>query len=493
MANPKYRDWILETIDQLRKRKARPDLERICHMVERKHGLSSRETEAQLEKLVDSEIVIKVDYKGNTSYRNGAKWKKSHLGGVVLNSSTASKRLHDAITELSHSQPTQNQETERFGISIRDIKNWLQSNFDDEVPLKSPINIVLQREIDAGRIEKLQNGNFSLPSSGHKVTRPKTLDVKQIAGTPSRRGRPPKNKNLGFKKPPKVRKSYGSEEEVVESVNASPPVLENRCDFCQLTAASNRRGRSEKLLICKDCIAKAHPSCMDYSVALARRARKIPWQCIDCKTCYICDDAGDPDLMLFCDGCDKGYHTNCHEPQVKEKPSGKWVCTECETDGVSAEALDSQEAAKAASKELSIKTDTETDKLCTSEPGPSFLHTPCDSPVENMEVDNHSYFKEEVKPVKKSTEPLPKEPCLVDSVYPDASDWTIDEVVLFFMSVGFEAQAEAFREQEIDGKSLLLMKRSDVLTGLSIKLGPALKIYRHVECLQTAGQDQTMH
>lgn len=200
MANPKYRDWILETIDQLRKRKARPDLERICHMVERKHGLSSRETEAQLEKLVDSEIVIKVDYKGNTSYRNGAKWKKSHLGGVVLNSSTASKRLHDAITELSHSQPTQNQETERFGISIRDIKNWLQSNFDDEVPLKSPINIVLQREIDAGRIEKLQNGNFSLPSSGHKVTRPKTLDVKQIAGTPSRRGRPPKNKNLGFKK-----------------------------------------------------------------------------------------------------------------------------------------------------------------------------------------------------------------------------------------------------------------------------------------------------
>lgn len=28
------------------------------------------------------------------------------------------------------------------------------------------------------------------------------------------------------------------------------------------------------------------------------------------------------DLMLFCDGCDKGYHTNCHEPQVKEKPSG---------------------------------------------------------------------------------------------------------------------------------------------------------------------------
>ena len=27
--------------------------------------------------------------------------------------------------------------------------------------------------------------------------------------------------------------------------------------------------------------------------------------------------------MLFCDGCDKGYHMNCHIPQVTEKPSGQ--------------------------------------------------------------------------------------------------------------------------------------------------------------------------
>lgn len=27
--------------------------------------------------------------------------------------------------------------------------------------------------------------------------------------------------------------------------------------------------------------------------------------------------------MLFCDGCDKGFHMNCHNPQVMEKPSGR--------------------------------------------------------------------------------------------------------------------------------------------------------------------------
>lgn len=46
--------------------------------------------------------------------------------------------------------------------------------------------------------------------------------------------------------------------------------------------------------------------------------------------------------------------------------------------------------------------------------------------------------------------------------------------------------------QEIDGQSLLLMKRSDVLTGLSIKLGPALKIYQHVIKLQTAGLENSL-
>uniref|UniRef100_A0AAZ3PUV0 SAM domain-containing protein n=1 Tax=Oncorhynchus tshawytscha TaxID=74940 RepID=A0AAZ3PUV0_ONCTS len=53
-------------------------------------------------------------------------------------------------------------------------------------------------------------------------------------------------------------------------------------------------------------------------------------------------------------------------------------------------------------------------------------------------------------------------------------------------SAGFDEQATAFQDQEIDGKSLLLMTRNDVLTGLSIKLGPALKIYEyHVKPLQT--------
>ncbi|XP_053325788.1 sterile alpha motif domain-containing protein 13 [Spea bombifrons] len=69
---------------------------------------------------------------------------------------------------------------------------------------------------------------------------------------------------------------------------------------------------------------------------------------------------------------------------------------------------------------------------------------------------------------------------------PDPSTWAVDDVFNYFKAAGFEEQASAFKEQEIDGKSLLLMTRNDVLTGLSLKLGPALKIYEyHVKPLQT--------
>ena len=43
-----------------------------------------------------------------------------------------------------------------------------------------------------------------------------------------------------------------------------------------------------------------------------------------------------------------------------------------------------------------------------------------------------------------------------------------------------------FSFQEVDGRALLLMSRNDVLTGLRLKLGPALKIYHlHISKLQS--------
>lgn len=306
-------------------------------------------------------------------------------------------------------------------------------------------------------------------------------------GIPARRGRPPKHKKKLLKR---------AESSELGAVEPSRGLIqaEQRCDYCEQSPLCNRSGVYEALLICKDCTAKAHPSCMLYSEELSLRARKGLWQCIDCKTCCICQDASDPDLLLFCDGCDKGYHMNCHIPPVENKPLGKWVCGECVSDGVVAEELERKERERQMEREQERELEEQQRQSdppnlmpvspanIKQEAGSSLPLTPAASP---SGVDNGGRPQFDPGAGRRL---LSKEPRYVKSMaYPDATNWSIDDVANFLISAGFSEQAEVFREQEIDGKSLLLMKRSDVLTGMSLKLGPALKIHRHVQRLQLAG------
>ncbi|XP_005095868.1 atherin isoform X2 [Aplysia californica] len=573
--NCKHTEWILETIDHLRRRKARPDLDRICHVVRRRHGLSAAETEAKIEKLVDAEIVIKVDYKGSTSYRNAAKWRKSMLGCAVMNSTSISTKILRSIIALAKTATASEKKTSdpeglqsavtsaalvtveskeaavRIGASLSSINLWLQKNCEGFDNLKSPMTVVLKREVDAGRIRKLDNGNYVItpeqikavhedaikplkvikkvetkiscellppsqttppgfvkPASYHNNA-PASSVVQSTSGgkgtsgqqhhsadpgpagpvvpQPARRGRPPKNRT-GLAPPPRIvtpttappptaaavpqansagasklkrilttaadgLPSEASEKKMARKTGFS---AEPVCDFCRRSSLSNAAGVPEILLFCKDCTARAHPSCMKYSQLLASRASKGPWQCMDCKTCIVCQDPGSPDQMLFCDGCDKGYHMSCHQPSINKKPSGKWECSECKLENAAAQRTDF----------LALQ------GLRLNASADSSPPTPAQSPIPHVNGDFH-------------LSPLAG----YESVYPDASNWTVDDVVKYLSSVGFSEEAKIFREQEIDGVALLLLKRADVLKGLELKLGPALKINRHIQGLQMSQQN----
>lgn len=78
-----------------------------------------------------------------------------------------------------------------------------------------------------------------------------------------------------------------------------------------------------------------------------------------------------------------------------------------------------------------------------------------------------------------------------DASIVDARAWSTDQVFKYFKSK-FPRQAHVFKEHEIDGSSLYLLKRGDVVKGFNIKLGPALKIHRHICELQTNKKDRTL-
>ncbi|XP_053566972.1 PHD finger protein 10 isoform X2 [Bombina bombina] len=106
------------------------------------------------------------------------------------------------------------------------------------------------------------------------------------------------------------------------------------CGICLLGKAKDKdkdpakKGKSEKLIHCSQCENSGHPSCLDMSPELVAVIKKYPWQCMECKTCIICGQPHHEEEMMFCDRCDRGYHTFC--VGLGCLPSGRWVCDCCQ-------------------------------------------------------------------------------------------------------------------------------------------------------------------
>ncbi len=61
----------------------------------------------------------------------------------------------------------------------------------------------------------------------------------------------------------------------------------------------------------------------------------------------------------------------------------------------------------------------------------------------------------------------------------------VQEVYDFIRSTpGCAMYAEEFNRQEIDGQALMLLKEDHLMTAMSIKLGPALKICAKINALK---------
>lgn len=144
-----------------------------------------------------------------------------------------------------------------------------------------------------------ESDGISLPES--------TADESDAESSDEEIEEPPTKKTPGKYKPPK-----------------RPNAL---CGICLKGAESNKKGSPEDLIHCSQCDNSGHPSCLDMNIQLVAVIQTYPWQCMECKTCIICRDPFDEDKMLFCDECDRGYHSFC--VGLKQIPVGRWTCDMC--------------------------------------------------------------------------------------------------------------------------------------------------------------------
>ncbi|XP_067237506.1 sterile alpha motif domain containing 1a [Chanodichthys erythropterus] len=359
MSKP-YREWILGSIDSLRSRKARPDLDRICRMVKRRYGSDWDRTRSELEKLIEERTVLKVNYKGSVSYRNAAKVLRGRRKTEQSKCAVKQPSPADWSTGNSALGPVDEDHMEDMEDEMSTTAG-MDSSMDEEGDESSLDAMCAQSTADSGiSMSPITSSNTSLP-------------------VPS----PTSSKNSP---------THDGLRQDADCAYTLPEHIQS--------AAQQDTGSVEFL---------PQPAAICLSALKAEE-----------------------------------------EPRVEESvPTPDPVMPE--------------EAVMADGGPHAVSDHAEEGDMCNKEPK---LTTEEETIPNNGGMNNgNDVVKEEVG----------QDPLL----------WSVTDVARYFTSVGFPEQALAFRTQEIDGKSLLLMQRSDVLTGLSIRLGPALKIYEnHVKVLQ---------
>ncbi|ESO08524.1 hypothetical protein HELRODRAFT_97993 [Helobdella robusta] len=122
------------------------------------------------------------------------------------------------------------------------------------------------------------------------------------------------------------------------------------------------------------------------------------------------------------------------------------------------------------------------------------LPTPSSSPSRVGDGEDEASSRRFHQQCRSSSIDIPVFPKILFSVgnqAPDASNWLVEDVYNYFIKAGYPKQAETFKNEEIDGRALLLLTRADVLTGMGFKLGPALKIHAHIQRLVDASSSST--
>ncbi|XP_077176063.1 bromodomain adjacent to zinc finger domain protein 2B isoform X13 [Paroedura picta] len=71
-------------------------------------------------------------------------------------------------------------------------------------------------------------------------------------------------------------------------------------------------------------------SAAQVALCIQQLQKSIAWEKSIMKVyCQICRKGDNEELLLLCDGCDKGCHTYCHRPKINTIPDGDWFCPAC--------------------------------------------------------------------------------------------------------------------------------------------------------------------
>ena len=153
MANnrSKYASWIHECINLVRNRRsAFSDLDRICRIMLKCHGVSHEDTIRDLEALVNEGVVSRRAFKGVISYRNIG--GKTNINATPGRSSRVGRWIHEALKELDCGN----------GVGWMDIEKWVMTTHPYYHNMKGKIKGSLKEDLELGKIWQVSEGKYRL-------------------------------------------------------------------------------------------------------------------------------------------------------------------------------------------------------------------------------------------------------------------------------------------------------------------------------------------
>ncbi|XP_073813556.1 L(3)mbt interactor in ovarian somatic cells [Musca autumnalis] len=314
-----------------------------------------------------------------------------------------------------------------------------------------------------------------------------------------------------------------------DSTTASVSMSKEVCVGCGKRESKRPAFASKNPLIsCLECENKIHKQCLSVDYEDFEAARQN-YKCEKCSPCSVCNKQGNDentegDSILICSTCTKHYHNMCLQPRVLKAGDDQprdWHCHKCsKSDQVKDETEDlpvkkireiigggqvhpvstNNKVIPTPSVESNIKR-PHCDEQDKKEEGNS---ADCDGPTEEKRSKTVNSISKEIDCNAESnsmpSQPLSQQNSRVSpnniscEDIPDVQmvkNWSVDQVYEHFFK-HFPKEAYIFKDEEIDGRSLLLLKRSDVVKKLPLKLGPSLRLYSAILKIQAQSNDNTL-
>lgn len=152
--------YILDSIEHLRNRKARPDAESICKYIARVFAVKDEHTvNQQIDRLHANGIIRKVEFKGKASYRDAQNERPKtsptdKLGGPL------SRSICSAVLEAKNNDQGQ-------GASVDWIYNHVTANSSFKMSLTF-LTVIIDKEVEKGNLIQLENGCYVLSRPGQE-------------------------------------------------------------------------------------------------------------------------------------------------------------------------------------------------------------------------------------------------------------------------------------------------------------------------------------